>query len=131
MNVLEAALSWTNAWTVGWARQDVELIVERQAEDGVHWSQPFRPPHRGRPGLREYLEDVFASEVEPTRARFAPPLVNGDQAAAEYWALCHYEDGPLIISGCTLLRFDEEGLVAESRDYSFVVPGEHPFPFDW
>ena len=32
-------------------------------------------------------------------------------------------DQPLTISGCTLLRFDDEGLVAEARDYWHVEPG--------
>ncbi|WP_449066468.1 nuclear transport factor 2 family protein [Planomonospora algeriensis] len=131
MDVHEAALRWTQVWTAGWAQQDTEVIVECQAEDGVHWSTPFGPPHRGRAGLRKYLQDAFASETEPTRARFATPLVQGDQAAAEYWALCHYDSGPLTISGCTMLRFDTQGLVVESRDYSYVTPGHVPFPFGW
>ncbi|MBG0814889.1 nuclear transport factor 2 family protein [Planomonospora sp. ID82291] len=131
VDVHEAALRWTQVWTTGWAQQDAEAIVELQAEDGVHWSTPFGSPHRGRAGLRKYLQDAFASEVEPTRARFAAPLVRGEQAAAEYWALCRYDSGPLTISGCTMLRFDARGLVVESRDYSYVTPGHVPFPFGW
>ncbi|MFC4061297.1 nuclear transport factor 2 family protein [Planomonospora corallina] len=131
MDVHEAALRWTRVWTSGWADKDIEAIVGCQAEDGVHWSTPFGAPHRGRAGLREYLQGAFASEIEPTRARFAAPVVQGDHAAAEYWALCRYDSGPLTISGCTLLRFDADGLVAESRDYSYVTPGHRPFPFGW
>jgi len=37
-------------------------------------------------------------------------------------------DQPLTISGCTLLRFDDEGLVAEARDYSHVKQGHFPPP---
>jgi hypothetical protein len=37
----------------------------------------------------------------------------------------------LTISGCTVLQFDADGLVSESRDYSFVESGHHPFPFGW
>ncbi|GIH91681.1 nuclear transport factor 2 family protein [Planobispora siamensis] len=131
MDVHEAALRWTQVWTTGWVQKDTEAIVACQAEDGVHWSTPFSSPHQGRAGLRKYLQEAFASEVEPTQARFAIPLVRGDRAAAEYWALCRYASGPLTISGCTMLRFNAEGLVIESRDYSYVKPGHQPFPFSW
>ena len=49
-------------------------------------------------------------------------------AAVEYWAVTHLQGQPLTISGCTVLRFDETGLVAEARDYSHVKEGEHPPP---
>lgn len=38
------------------------------------------------------------------------------------------DDRPLTISGCTLLRFDDEGLVAEARDYSHAEEGSFPPP---
>jgi hypothetical protein len=34
----------------------------------------------------------------------------------------------MTISGCTVLRFDESGLAAESRDYSRTEPGSHEPP---
>lgn len=131
MDTREAALRWAHTWTAAWEGQDAEAIVALQAEDGVHWSSPFRAPCEGRAGLRKYLQDVFAAEIEPTRARFAEPVVDDDQATVEYWALSRYDSGPLTISGCTVLRFDSDGLVIESRDYSFVESGHHPSPFGW
>jgi hypothetical protein len=44
-------------------------------------------------------------------------------ATVEYWAVTYPDDQPLTISGCTLLRFNDEGLVAEARDYSHVKKG--------
>ena len=46
----------------------------------------------------------------------------------EYWVVTYPNDQPLTISGCTLLRFDDEGLVAEARDYSHVKQGHFPPP---
>jgi hypothetical protein len=43
----------------------------------------------------------------------------------EYWAVTYPDDEPLTISGCTLLRFNDEGLVVEARDYSHVKKGRH------
>jgi hypothetical protein len=40
----------------------------------------------------------------------------------------HTKDGPMTICGCTTLRFDEAGLVAEARDYSHMKEGRHVPP---
>ena len=58
------------------------------------------------------------------------PRVDGDLAAVEYWAVTYPNGEALTISGCTLLRFDDEGLVAEARDYSHVKQGRFPPPTD-
>jgi hypothetical protein len=43
----------------------------------------------------------------------------------EYWAQTYTQDQPQTISGCTVVRFDQAGLVAEARDYSHVKDGHH------
>jgi len=87
------------------------------------WAAPLQDPHRGRDGLRDYLLGSFAAETAPTVCRFAEPLVDGDRASVEYWAHVEYDGQPATISGCTVLDFDQDGLVARSRDYSFLEPG--------
>jgi len=123
----EAARRWASAWVSGWPAKDADVILARQAEDGDHWASMFRP-YRGRAGLRDYLEECFAEETRPARVWFAEPQVDGATAAVEYWAHVWIHDGPMTISGCTVLRMDTSGLVAESRDYSHVQPGSHPPP---
>jgi hypothetical protein len=51
--------------------------------------------------------------------RFADPTVVGDRrAAVEWWAMARSRDGgDVTIAGVSLLRFDEEGLVVDERDY--------------
>jgi hypothetical protein len=46
----------------------------------------------------------------------------------EYWAVIYVKDQPTTISGCTVLRFNDAGLVAEARDYSHVKEGRHSPP---
>jgi hypothetical protein len=87
----------------------------------------FRPYH-GRGGIRRYLDECFAEESRPAVVWFAEPRVDGDVAAVEYWAQTHAGDQPTTISGCTVVRFDESGLVAEARDYSHVMEGHHAPP---
>jgi ketosteroid isomerase-like protein len=123
----EAARLWASTWASSWPAKDVDAILGRQAEDGDHWASMFRP-FRGRAGLRDYLEECFAEESRPAQVRFAEPQVDGDAAAVEYWAQVWIHDEPMTISGCTVLRFDDAGLVAESRDYSHVQAGSQAPP---
>jgi ketosteroid isomerase-like protein len=127
MDVREAARRWARTWSEAWPARDVEAIVALQAESGDHWASLFRP-FRGRDGLRGYLLECFQEETQPAETWFAEPRVDGDAAAVEYWAVIHTKDGPVTISGCTMLGFDQFGLVTEAHDYSHVREGRHAPP---
>jgi hypothetical protein len=127
MEPIEAALRWAQTWSKAWPARDVEAIVALQAQDGVHWASMFRPFH-GREGLRAYVSQSFADEMVSTECWFFDPAVSADTAAVEYWAHGVYDNGPMTISGCTILRFDADGLVTEARDYSHMQAGHHPVP---
>ena len=122
MNARDAAKRCANAWARAWPAKDVDGIVGLQAEDGDHWASMFRL-YRGRDGLRMYVRECFDEETRPAEVWFGEPQVDGDMATVEYWAVTYPDDQALTISGCTLLRFDDEGLVAEARDYSHVKQG--------
>lgn len=127
METREAAQRWARTWADAWPVKNVDAIVALQAEDGDHWASMFRP-YRGRAGLRGYVAECFAEESRPAQTWFAEPQVDGDVAAVEYWVVIHVKDEPMTISGCTVLRFDQAGLVAEARDYSHVKEGRHTPP---
>lgn len=127
MDTREAARRWARTWADAWPIKDVDAIVALQAEDGDHWASMFRP-YRGRAGLRRYLEECFSEETDPAETWFAEPHVDGDMAAVEYWAVIYVKGDPQTISGCTVLRLDETGLVVEARDYSHVKEGRHVPP---
>jgi SnoaL-like protein len=127
METRVAAQRWARTWTDAWPTKDVEAIVAMQTDDGDHWASMFRR-FRGRAGLRTYVTESFAEETRPAEVWFAEPQVDGDVAAVEYWALVYFDEQPMTISGCTLLRFSDAGLVAAARDYSHVDPGHHPPP---
>lgn len=122
MDVLAAARRWATVWARSWPAKDVDSIVGLQADDGDHWASMFRP-YRGRAGLRTYVQQCFDEEARPAEVWFGEPRVDGDLAVVEYWAVTYPDDRPLTISGCTVLRFGEEGLVSEARDYSHVKEG--------
>ncbi|WP_328472027.1 nuclear transport factor 2 family protein [Actinoplanes sp. NBC_00393] len=121
MDTREAAERWAQVWARSWPARDVEAIAALQAENGDHWASMFRP-FRGRDGLRAYLRECFDEETRPAEVWFGEPRVDGDTAAVEYWAVTYPQDKPLTITGCTVLRFDAAGLVAQARDYSHVTP---------
>jgi hypothetical protein len=129
MDTRTAARRWARTWAEAWPAQDVEAIVALQAAGGVHWASLFRR-FDGRDGLREYVAGCFAEEVAPAETWFAEPWVDADSAAVEYWAVIRLADGPTTICGCTVVRFDESGLVTESRDYSHVRAGRFLPPVD-
>jgi uncharacterized protein (TIGR02246 family) len=122
METARWARRWAQTWRTAWPAQDVEAIAALQAEDGDHWAGITRR-YRGRAGLRTYLTECFAEETRPAEVRFGEPVVSGDSATVEYWAVTYPGGAPLTIAGCTVLLFDAGGLVAEARDYSHAEPG--------
>ena len=127
METRAAAERWARTWAEGWAAQDVEAIAALQAEGGDHYASLFRP-YRGRDGMRDYLVECFGEETGPAETWFAEPVVDGGTAAVEYWAVITTATGPQTLSGCTVVRFDEHGLVAEAHDYSHAKDGRHEPP---
>lgn len=124
VNIRGRASVWAKTWSVAWPGRDADAIAALQAPDGRHWSSPLEPPHQGRAGLRAYLLGSFGQETARTRCRFAEPIVDDHQAVVEYWAQVEYGGNRATISGCTVLEFDDAGLVCRSRDYSSFEPGE-------
>ena len=49
--------------------------------------------------------------------RFGDPVVSGDRAAVDWWAVITSKDGSVeTIAGTSLLRFGADGRVVEQRD---------------
>ena len=132
MNAEEAARRWAATWTAAWRAHEVEPIVALYAEDCVHRSTPFRPPHRGRQGVREYVTAAFAEEQRIDDVRLGTPVIQGDRAWVEYWARSWDQHGAaMTLAGCAMARFDAEGLATEVRDYWHVQEGHRPPPDEW
>jgi uncharacterized protein (TIGR02246 family) len=118
MDVGAAARAWVDAWSAGWATHDPDAIAARYADECEFRSHPFREPLSGREGARRYAEEAFAEERSAVSS-FAEPIVAADgRAAVEYRAKITTNDGKTAtLSGVTVLRFAEDGLVREHRDY--------------
>jgi SnoaL-like domain len=96
------------------------------ADDAVFHSHPFRAHQR--PG--EYVAWAFEDQAE-AECRFGKPIVAGDRAAVDWWAVVTSRDGSVeTLAGTSLLRFGARGLVVEQRDAWAGEPGRHELP-DW
>ncbi|GAA3786281.1 hypothetical protein GCM10022226_00480 [Sphaerisporangium flaviroseum] len=124
MDSREAAGRFARTWERGWAAHDADLIGTLYADGCTHRSMPFRPVHQGRSGLLEYIRWSFDAE-RATDVRFGTPLVDGDRAFVEYRVFLVEKEGdkPVTLAGCAAVRFGEDGLVTEARDYWHVADG--------
>jgi nuclear transport factor 2 (NTF2) superfamily protein len=122
-----AVRAWVEAWEEGWPAKDVERIASRYQPEAPYRSHPFRDASTAR----EYVTQAFGEE-ELLRSWFGRPIVEGDRASVEYWAILRSPDGTLItIAGPSRLRFDQGGLVAEHRDYWTQRDGAVEPPERW
>jgi hypothetical protein len=122
-----AARAWIAAWQEGWPAENADVIAARYRSDAPYRSHPFREVSTAR----AYIEQAFTEE-DLVRCWFGEPVVEGDRAAIEYWAILRSPDGTdITIAGSAHLRFDDDGLVAEHRDYWNQRDGAAEPPVDW
>jgi nuclear transport factor 2 (NTF2) superfamily protein len=122
-----AARRWRDTWERAWQAKDSERIVELYSDEVEYRALVHREPELGLAGVRAYLEREFGVEDE-IECRFGEPVAAGDRAAVEWWASWVEAGRALTMAGTTLLRFNEEGLVVDHRDYWNEVPRrELPF----
>ncbi|CAN5785485.1 hypothetical protein BH20ACT14_BH20ACT14_06410 [soil metagenome] len=113
-------------WSRAWPERDVEAVSALYSDRAVFYSSPFRSPQ----APREYVTWAFEDQAE-AECRFGEPLVDGDRAAVDWWAVLTARDGSVeSIAGTSLLRFDTNGCVVEQRDVWSTEAGRRELP-DW
>jgi hypothetical protein len=127
MDVEAAADAWVDGWRRAWPARDVDGIASMYTDDAVYASQPFRAPDTAR----SYAERAFGEE-DLVRAWFGKPVVSGDRAAVEYWAVLRTPDEhELTIAGAAFLHFASDGRVVDHRDYWTQTDGAREPPAGW
>ncbi|HYX89528.1 MAG TPA: nuclear transport factor 2 family protein [Gaiellaceae bacterium] len=121
------ARRWAEGYRVAWEAGDPGAAAALYAPDCVFHSAPFREPERPLDYTRRVFPEATAEDV-----RFGEPVEEGDRAAVEWWAVLVTPDGEeQALAGCSILRFDEAGLVVEARDYWQLEPGRREPPPGW
>jgi SnoaL-like domain len=122
VTVEEAARRWADAWTASWRAKDADVLEPVYAPEAVFRSHPFRDP---QPPL-DYARWAYSEEEGDPEVWFGDPLVAGERAAIEWWAVVVEQGEPVSLAGTSILRFDNEGRVIDQHDYWSSVPGRIP-----
>ena len=129
-DVRTAARARAATWQRCWESLDADPIVALYAEDATFSSHPSREAHRGRAGVREYVEGAFGDESE-VHAWVGVPIVDGNRAAVSWWAALREAGEEVTLAGTSVLRFDADGLVADQWDAWHLVAGRGEPPDGW
>ena len=124
------ARRWANGWRRAWETHDADAVAALYAEDAVDYSAPFRPPNEGREAVRAYAEWAFEAETEHV-VWFGEPVEGGNRAVVQWWTTRLEDGSESTLAGCTVLRFDPDGLVAEARNYWHEKNARRPPPDGW
>jgi nuclear transport factor 2 (NTF2) superfamily protein len=128
MDVREVATTWARVWERAWPAKDVEAIAALYSDEVSYRAYAFRQPDLGVEGVRDYLRRNFDVEHD-IQCRFGEPFAAGDRAAVQWWASWIEDGEALTMAGVTVLRFDDEGLIVDHRDYWNSIPQrEDPYP---
>jgi ketosteroid isomerase-like protein len=121
-----AARAWIEGWSHAWPAADADAVAALYAQDAKFRSQPFRAMQ----DPRAYAEWAF-SEQDDAECWFGEPIVAGDRAVVEYWAVVRFQGKCETIAGVALIRFGRDGLVAEQHDYWNAHEGRVEPPDGW
>src|SRR5262249_19161436 len=127
MAAVSFARRWADAYKLAWESGEAAAAAALYRDDCVFRSAPFRERETPLATTPRVFPEARAEDV-----RFGEPIEEGDRAAVEWWATLVLPDGEEhAIAGCSVLRFDDQGLVAEARDHWHMEPGRRPPPHRW
>jgi hypothetical protein len=124
MEAKAAARVWADTWKRSWQALDAELLRTIYTDETVHRSHPFREP--GHPIA--YAKWALAEEEGEPQVWMGDPIVAGDRAAIEWWAVLIENGKDVSLAGTSIVRFDGEGRAVEQTDYWGTADGSTP-PF--
>jgi hypothetical protein len=121
------AKRWAEIYQRAWTADDPDAAAALYAEDCVFRSAPFREPE----APLAYTRRVFP-EAKAEGVHFGEPVEGGDRASVEWWATLVLKNGEeQTVAGCSMLRFDDDGLVVEARDYWHLELGRREPSSGW
>lgn len=118
METEAAARRWAHVLREAWTEGDVEAFLSLYT-DGASFRGPFGEPEPAEAHMRR---SFAVGDGEP-QVWVGEPLVQGDWAAVEWWAILGLADGAITFAATAWLRFDRDGHVVEEHDYWQSAPG--------
>lgn len=121
---------WAEAYRVAWENADSEMVASLFAENASYRSNIYEEPHEGRAGVVDYWTGVTSAQSDVT-VRMGEPVIDDGRADVEFWTTMSIDNAPVTLAGCLLLRFNDNGLCANLREYWNFTEGTHLPPVDW
>lgn len=126
----EEVSRWSEAYRIAWEEANSEAAASLFTEDSSYRNDIYEDPNEGRTGVSEYWTGVTSVQSDVS-VRMGTPFVDGDRAAVEFWTTMRIEGNPVTLAGCLLLRFSDDGLCSDLREYWNFVDGTHEPPVGW
>ena len=126
MNVVAERLTvaeWLERYRAAWEHaDDGSWIEELFTEEASYRSSPFRSPHLGHEGIRAYWRTATRTQGD-VQVSTGRPVVDGDRVVVEWWTTLSDEEHAYTLPGALVLRFADDGRVADLREYWHLEPG--------
>ncbi len=122
--------NWIESYRQAWETADSAAAAALFSEDASYRSNIFEEPHRGRAGVEDYWRTVTAIQSEVT-VRMGSPVIQSPRVVVEFWTTMRVDGGELTLPGCLLLRFDDDGLCTDLREYWHTLPELRQPPPGW
>lgn len=124
------AIAWIEAYRQAWENADSAAAGALFSEDALYRSNIFEAPHAGRKGVEDYWTNVTAVQSQ-VKVRMGSPIIEGSRVVVEFWTTMLVDGGELTLPGCLLLRFGDDGLCADLREYWQTLPELRDPPPGW
>jgi nuclear transport factor 2 (NTF2) superfamily protein len=121
---------WIDGYRAAWENRDPDAAAALFTQDASYRETPYSEPDRGRDGVRAYWARVTSTQ-EDVKLLTGTPVIEGDRAAVEWWVTLLNGGVEVTLAGEFLLRFDENGLCRELREYWHFSEGRLTPPAGW
>ncbi len=121
---------WLERYRRAWEEADADGAAALFTEDALYRSSIFADAHEGRAAIRAYWTQATAAQ-RAARVVLGSPVAEGRRVAVEWWTTMEDDGEEMTLPGCLLLRFAEDGLCEELREYWHLQEGLHDPPRGW
>ena len=119
----DIATAFVEAYGRTWNAWDIRGFCDLFSEDVVYVAHPTQETVTGRAALQRYVEKEQREQGE-VAVRMGTPLIDGDQAVAEFWVTATNGGAQATIAGCLIARLrNEDGRCNHFREYWFDIEG--------
>lgn len=119
----QALMDWLSRYEHAWESRDPEAASRIFTEDALYYETPYAEPFRGRQGIADYWAGVTADQRD---VDFTSEVIAvADDVSVAHWnaKLTMASTGERAeLDGIFLLRFGEDGLVSELKEWWVVRP---------